>query len=110
MFAVHQEAAAQVIRAPRELDLLNAGALESLINLSSASHDYDIILSLAGCNYCDSSALSVFVRSQKSFPSRFALVVPPENVLVHRLLAISGLRGLLKVYPSVSVALGSATA
>jgi anti-sigma B factor antagonist len=105
MMSVEKQGAISLIHVQGEIDLVNVEALASILATASDDAEHQFILSLADCKYCDSAALGALVRANNAHPGRFALVIPPENTTLHRLLSITGLNKVLKLYPSVESAL-----
>jgi anti-anti-sigma factor len=101
MFPITQSEAGAIVQVEGDLDIVNIPDLEDLLRRLGEERKEKVILSLAGCKYCDSSALSAFVKAQQTLKDRFAVIVPPENELLQRVFAIVGMDQVLAVFPSV---------
>jgi anti-anti-sigma factor len=105
MFSVAKQGSVSLIYVQGEIDLMDVEPLAAVIGTAADDEGHRVILSLADYRYCDSSALGVLVRAHNSHPGRFALVIPAENVTLHRLLSVTGLNKVLTLCPSVDAAL-----
>jgi anti-anti-sigma factor len=70
-----------VVEVDGDLDIMNSALLEQAIAKAEASacNDARIVVSLAGCDYCDSSALQVLLGAWRRLGARFVAVVPPYS-------------------------------
>jgi anti-anti-sigma factor len=70
-----------VVEVDGDLDIMNSSLLEQAIAKAeaSAAHDARIVVSLAGCDYCDSSSLQVLLEAWRRLGARFFAVVPPYS-------------------------------
>jgi len=64
-----------------------------------------LIISLERCTYCDSSALTMLVRTHKKMQRELLLVVLPEDSKCRRIFEITGLTKMLRVVPSLEAAI-----
>jgi anti-sigma B factor antagonist len=93
-----------VLSAPEEIDISNAGEFRAAFQ-SAAGHP-TIVADLGATEYCDSSGLNVLVRALRSMQDQggeLRLVARSSAVL--RILNVTGVGKLLKVYASVEDAL-----
>jgi anti-anti-sigma factor len=104
MFPVTTSEAGTVIEVDDQLDIVSVPELETLIKRLGEERPDPIIVSLTKCTYCDSSALSAFVKAHQALKDRFAVVVAPENTLLRRVFEIVGMDQILAVYPSIDAA------
>lgn len=95
-----------VISLPVEIDITNAGAVRedllSLLNREPAT----LIVDMGGTTFCDSVGVNALVRAHRratASETQIRLVATAPAVL--RVLAITGVDRLMKVYPSVAEAL-----
>jgi anti-anti-sigma factor len=70
-----------VVEVDGDLDIMNSALLERAIAKAeaSASRDARVVVSLAGCEYCDSSSLQVLLGAWRRIGARFFVVVPPYS-------------------------------
>jgi anti-anti-sigma factor len=95
-----------VISLPVEIDITNAGAVRedllSVLNREPAT----LIVDMSGTTFCDSAGVNALVRAHRratASETKIRLVLTAPAVL--RVLAITGVDRLIKVYPSVAGAL-----
>lgn len=102
---------AAVISLPVEIDITNAGQVrEDLLSVLNRE-PVTLIVDMGGTTFCDSAGVNALVRAHRratASEAEIRLVVTAPAVL--RVLAITGVDHLLKVYPSVAVALETAAA
>jgi anti-anti-sigma factor len=95
-----------VISLPVEIDITNAGQVrDDLLSVLNREPD-TLIVDMGGSTFCDSAGVNALVRAHRratASEAEIRLVVTAPAVL--RVLAITGVDHLLKVYPSVAVAL-----
>jgi anti-sigma B factor antagonist len=91
---------------PVEIDLVNAGQVrEGLLSVLNRSPT-TLIVDMSGTTFCDSAGVNALVRAYKRSSASGAemrLVVTAPGV--QRVLAITGVDGLIDIYPSVAAAL-----
>ncbi len=70
-----------VVEVDGDLDIMNSPLLERAIAKAEAAAACDarIVVSLAGCDYCDSSSLQVLLSAWRRLGTRFIAVVPPYS-------------------------------
>jgi anti-sigma B factor antagonist len=95
---------ATIIHVLDDIDLASAGQLESA--LPKTRSEKPVIVSLAGCSYCDSSGLTVLVRAKKRLDGNFAIVVPNDGSC-NRTFEVTALDRVLPIYRSLEAALDS---
>jgi anti-sigma B factor antagonist len=95
-----------VISLPVEIDITNAGQVrEDLLSVLNREPG-TLIVDMGGTTFCDSAGVNALVRARRLATASEAdirLVVAAPGVL--RVLAITGVDHLMKIYPSVAVAL-----
>jgi anti-sigma B factor antagonist len=98
-----------VVSAPEEIDISNAAELSSALQAAAARHS-TIIADLGSTEYCDSSGLNVLVRALRRAQDQggeLRLVASTSAVL--RILNVTGVGKILKVYASLEDALAGRT-
>jgi len=102
---------AAVISLPVEIDITNADQVrEDLLSVLNRE-PVTLIVDMGRTTFCDSAGVNALVRAHRratAIEAEIRLVVTAPGVL--RVLAITGVDHLLKVYPSVAVALETARA
>ncbi len=95
-----------VVSLPTEIDLSNADQVrEELLAVLNRGPDA-LIVDMGGTTFCDSACVNALVRVRKRAAESSAgmrLVVTASGV--QRVLAITGIDGLMGIYPSVAEAL-----
>jgi anti-sigma B factor antagonist len=95
-----------VIMLPAEIDATNSGLVEAELTAACVPGAGVIVVDLSGTDFCDSSALRALVMVDQHAASlgiEFRLVVSTPPVL--RVLELTGLRNILRLYPSVEAAI-----
>lgn len=94
-----------VVSAPEEIDISNAAEFRSALQSAAARHPM-IVADLGSTEYCDSSGLNVLVRALRraeEHEGELRLVARTSAVL--RILNVTGVGKILKVYANVEDAL-----
>jgi len=95
-----------VVALPAEIDLSNADQVrEELLAVLNRGPDA-LIVDMSGTRFCDSACVNALVRTHKRAAESGAgmrLVVTASGV--QRVLTITGIDGLMAIYPSVAEAL-----
>src|SRR5580700_12266001 len=94
-----------VVCAPDEVDVSNAGQLRSALLTAAAGHP-TIVIDLSATQFCDSSGLSVLagaLRRAMAEGGEVRLVACTPGVL--RILSITGVGSLFRIYASLEEAL-----
>jgi anti-sigma B factor antagonist len=91
---------ATILHVSGDLDIASSEQLSSAIESASTTSDLPIVVSLENCPYCDSTGLSIFVKTSKRLGNKFAIVVPPGSRCA-RVFDVTGLKKALPVYPSL---------
>ena len=97
-----------VLTAPEEIDITNAGELETALLRSARRGPGGFVVDLTRTRFCDSAGVSTLVRAFRratSSGTKMRLVV--GGLAVQRVLTLTGVDRLIEVYPSVRAALGS---
>jgi anti-sigma B factor antagonist len=95
-----------VVALPAEIDIANAGQVVSRLAAALRPGVSVVVADLTGTIFCDASGVSALVRARDRAAAAGAelrLAVPPGRV--RRVLAILGMEGQLRIYPSVGQAL-----
>jgi anti-anti-sigma factor len=103
---------ATVVRIRGEVDLSNAERLHDELAPRVGETPW-LVLDLSGCDYLDSAGLSVIATIHvrcRTRGARLRIVVPASAATVERLLAITGMDGILQVDRSIDEALALADA
>lgn len=103
---------ATVVRIRGEVDLSNAERLHDELSSRVGEAPW-LVLDLSGCDYLDSAGLSVIVMihaRSRARGVRLRIVVPTSAATVDRVLAITGMDGVLQVDRSIDEALALADA
>jgi anti-sigma B factor antagonist len=88
-----------------ELDLGTASDLLETLTETVKAGDLDVILDLAGLEFCDSAGLAVFVRIRNELDAaRRRLVVAGANETVTRILDLSGVSQVIPTVPDTPAA------
>jgi anti-anti-sigma factor len=103
MFDLESTGGATVISAVADIDIASARQLQSIIDLSASTSPLPLVVSLEQCPYCDSTGLSILVRTWKRLGNRFAIVASRESPC-YRVLEITGLDQTLPVYSTLELA------
>ncbi|GGT87431.1 anti-sigma factor antagonist [Streptomyces sp. QHH-9511] len=94
-----------VLHVRGELDLVSSPTVRRRVHDAVAGGRHDVVLDLAGVDFCDSSGVGVLIASRRLMRScggRLRLVLPARGALegshVNRVLAALGVRRLFDVY------------
>ncbi|HET9893857.1 MAG TPA: STAS domain-containing protein [Streptosporangiaceae bacterium] len=101
-------AAPSVVTLPREIDATNSDLVHSDLIAMCVCGVTMVIADLSSTKFCDSSAVRALVRAHQFAAGagiELRFVVSSPSVL--RVLELSGLRNVLRLYPSVDAAAGS---
>jgi anti-sigma B factor antagonist len=104
IIGVQQRTAATVISIDGDLDKVSIVEFDQLIDRPTGVVSYSVVLDLTGCTYCDSSALSSFVRAHQRLNGRLVIALPAENAPLQRLFNHVGLCETVSVFSSVEMA------
>jgi len=98
-----------VVTLPAEIDVVNGDEVRedllTVLNRGPAA----LIVDMTGTTFCDSAGVNALVRAYKraeACGARMRLVVSAPTV--RRVLAITGVDRLMRIYPSVAAALAAA--
>lgn len=97
-----------VVSVAGELDMATAPQLEEEIAALLARGESRLVLDLAEVSFCDSTGLSVFVRTRnrcQDAGGRLRIAAAPRAV--RRVLEVSGLIDVLEVCPTVDAAVAA---
>lgn len=100
-----------VIAAPDEIDITNAAGLRTAMLEAAAQGNGTLVVDMSRTQFCDSAGLHVLVRAQQralAEGGEVRLVV--RGVHVRRLLAITGIDGMIPNFPALAQALPQTSA
>lgn len=103
---------ATVVRIRGEVDLSNAERLHDELSSRVGEASW-LVLDLSGCHYLDSAGLGVIATIHARCRARgvqLRIVVPTSAATIDRVLAITGMDGVLQVDRSIEEALALADA
>jgi len=92
-----------VVAVRGELDYLNSGRFEALIEECRLAGKTPVIVDLTQCRYIDSTVLTVFVRANKSLGGALRIVIPTVSHL-RRIFVITGLDNVMRIENDVESA------
>nr|WP_245241206.1 STAS domain-containing protein [Streptomyces spiramenti] len=100
-----------VLRVQGELDLVTAPTVRQHIHDAVADGRKNVVLDLAGVQFCDSSGVGVLIASRRlmrSCAGRLRLILPAKGAEdgshVNRVLAALGVRRLFDCFPDLDAA------
>jgi anti-sigma B factor antagonist len=108
-FPVTQLNGRVVVTTPAEIDIGNAGLLREALLAAAATGPLVIIVDMTRTEFCDSTGLHVLVRALKQAnddSSQLILVV--RGSALRRILAVSGVGSMFRMYDSLDEAVGAA--
>ena len=95
-----------VVTLPAEIDLDNAGQIGRQLDAALAPGVATVIADMTATRFCDTSGVRTLVLAHKGAAARHAelrVVIPSADVL--RVLAITKVDSVLRIYPSLQDAL-----
>ncbi len=98
-----------VVALPAEIDVTNSGAVHADLAAACVPGIGVLVVDMSDTVFCDSSSVRVLVRAHRlaeSMGIEFRLVVITKPVL--RILELTGLTTVLRLYPSIDAAVGGA--
>lgn len=95
MFHVQQTPAASVVEVVDDLDAFSCPDLEKAVGLAEA-HGRRIVVTLAHCDYCDSSGLAVLIRLKRRLGEKLTIVVP-SKARVRKIFEVTDLVSALNI-------------
>lgn len=98
-----------VVTTPEEIDISNAGLLRDALLSATASGQPVIVVDMSGTEFCDSTGLNVLVRAlaqAAEVGSELRLVMGGTGL--QRVLAVTGVAGMFRVYETLGKALEAA--
>jgi len=102
--------APRVVRLAAEIDVTNADEAYAELAVACVPGLRAVIADMTGTTFCDSSGVRALVRAHKlagGMGIELRLVLTADAVL--RILELSGLIGILRLYPSMDAAVAGAT-
>src|SRR5580692_6305455 len=94
-----------VVTTPDEIDISNASLLRAALATATRSAPEIVVVDMSGTEYCDSTGLNVLVRAQKKAePAGVQLRLVVQANAVQRMLTVTGVAGLFRVYASLDEA------
>jgi anti-sigma B factor antagonist len=109
--AVEEICGVPVVTTPAEIDITNAAGLRTALLEASSLGQGTFIVDMSGTQFCDSAGIHALVQAHKQSRSEggeMLLAVPTTAVL--RVLAITGVDGLIPNFSSLEDALAEASA
>jgi len=106
-----QAAELSIVTLPVEIDAINAGTVHAQLVAACTPTASIVVADLSDTVFCDSSAVRALVQAHRLAVSRdidFRLVVTSNAVF--RVLELSGLETILRLYPSIESAVGDGVA
>ena len=97
-----------VIRAEGDLTAATSGPLEELVRSEIAGGSRRIVIDLAGVRYVASAGLRVFMIAAKTIGPDRRLLLAGANAAVRQVLDMTGLSGIVGVYPTTAEAVAAA--
>lgn len=97
-----------VIRAEGDLTAATSGPLEELVRAEIAGGVRRIVVDLEGVRYVASAGLRVFMIAAKSIGSDGRFLLAGANATVRQVLDMTGLSGIIGVYPTTAEAVTAA--
>jgi anti-anti-sigma factor len=90
-----------------EVDILNAGELRSAIQTASTRGAGPLVVSLSHVAYFDSQTLEILVEFTKrmALNRRLVVLVAPPDSPPRKLLEVSGIGAVIRLYPNVDEAI-----
>ena len=94
-----------VVTTPGEIDISNASLLRAALVTATHSAAEIVVVDMSGTEYCDSTGLNVLVRAQKKAePAGVQLRLVVQASAVQRMLTVTGVAGLFRVYADLDEA------
>ncbi len=108
-FPVTSSEGLTVVTTPDEIDITNAGLFREALLAAAAGGQPVVVIDMAGTGFCDSTGLNVLVRAlrQAEQTSTELLLVVRASAL-HRMLTVSGVGELFRIYGSLAEAVDAA--
>jgi anti-anti-sigma factor len=97
-----------VITAEGDLTAATSGPLEELVRSEIAGGSRRIVIDLAGVRYVASAGLRVFMIAAKTIGPDGRLLLAGANAAVRQVLDMTGLSGMVGVYPTTAEAVAAA--
>jgi anti-sigma B factor antagonist len=98
-----------VVTTPEEIDISNAGLLREALLAAAATAEPVIVVDMSGTEYCDSTGLNVLVRALEQADQDGAqLRLVMGGPALQRILAVTGVAGLFRIYETLGKALDAA--
>jgi anti-anti-sigma factor len=95
-----------VVTTPGEIDITNAGLLRAALLSALEKPPPAIVVDMADTDFCDSTGLNVLVRVQKQAAEQgTALRLVIRAAAVQRMLTVTGVSELFRVYDTLAAAL-----
>jgi anti-sigma B factor antagonist len=108
-FPVTERRGQAVVTTPGEIDLRNADSLREALVAAAATNQPVVVVDMTGTEFCDSTGLHVLVRAHRQADAngrQLRLVV--RGAALQRILAVSGMGSLFRVFDSLDQAVQAA--
>lgn len=98
-----------VVTTPEEIDISNAGLLRAALLSAASSGQPVIVVDMSGTEFCDSTGLNVLVRALgQADEDRYELRLVIGGDAVRRILTVTGVGGMFRIYETLRQALAAA--
>jgi anti-anti-sigma factor len=98
-----------VVTTPEEIDISNAGLLREALTSATTSGQPVIVVDMSDTEFCDSTGLNVLIRALDQagdVGSELRLVL--GGTALRRILTVTGVAGMFRVYETLGQALDAA--
>lgn len=100
-----------VVTTPDEIDITNAGLFREALLAAAAGGQPVVVIDMAGTEFCDSTGLNVLVRVLRhAEQANTELLLVVRASALHRMLSVSGVAELFRIYGSLAQAVDAARA
>jgi anti-sigma B factor antagonist len=99
-----------VVAAPEEVDIANADGLAAALVAAAGGGHRRFVADMTRTRFCDSSGISALVVAQRRARQEDSQLVLAVSPVVLRLLALTGLDGVIPHFPTLEKALRHARA
>jgi anti-sigma B factor antagonist len=98
-----------VVTTPEEIDISNANSFREALTSATASGRPVIVVDMSGTEFCDSTGLNVLIRAlgqAADVGGELRLVI--GGTALRRILTVTGVAGMFRVYETLGQALDAA--
>ena len=105
-FPASEQPGVIVVTTPDEIDIGNAALLREAMLAAAQQQPRILVVDMTGTEFCDSTGLNVLVRAQKQAQQEGReLCLAVRGSALQRILAVSGVDGMFRIYDSLAGAL-----